>query len=143
MAIKALIVQFIIQATFGLFKWIDAWFAAWLSRRHMFWLISILASVVGLDIAIATGAAIPIFGTILSSADGILLLVDEALMIWPVARVGLELLRRAKVSMIAKGIAVPRALDKIEVEVEHGVVAVRDRVERDARHALIASAASK
>jgi hypothetical protein len=143
MAIKALLAQFIIQATFGLFKWIDSMFAAWLTRRHLFWLLAILASVVGLDIAIATGASIPILGTILSSADGILLLVDEALMIWPVARVAIELLRRAKMSMIAKGIAVPKALEKIEVEVERSAVAVRDRAERDARQALVTSAASK
>jgi hypothetical protein len=109
----------------------------------MFWLLAIVASVVGLDIAIATGASIPILGVILSSTDGILLLVDEAFMIWPVARVAIELLRRAKVSMIAKGIAVPKALEKIEVEVERSAVSVRDRAERDARHALVTSATSK
>ncbi len=138
MALKAFLLRLIVHGTYGLFKWMDTRFATWLSRRHWFWLLAILGIVVMLDVAIATGTAIPVLGTILSSADGALLLVDEALMIWPVARVGLELLRRAKVVMIAKGIQVPASLEKIEVTMTQRAQETCERAEQGARVALIA-----
>ncbi|HBK33420.1 TPA: hypothetical protein DEP34_00395 [Candidatus Uhrbacteria bacterium] len=141
MAFQALFLRFLVHATYDVFKWLDTRFAVWLSRRHWFWLLAILGIVVALDLAIATGAAIPVLGTILSSADGALLLVDEALMIWPVARVGLELLRRAKVVMIAKGVRVPASLEKIEAVMADRAQETCERAERSARVALISQGA--
>lgn len=141
MAFHALFLRFLVHATYDVFKWLDTHFAMWLSRRHWFWLLAILGIVVALDLAIATGTAIPVLGTILSSADGALLLVDEALMIWPVARVSLELLRRAKVVMIAKGVRVPASLEKIEVVMADRAQETCERAERSARVALISQGA--
>jgi len=138
MALKAFFLRLVAHATIGAFKWIDVRFVAWLSRRHWFWLWNILGSIVILDLAMATGTAIPGIGTVLASLDGMMLIADEALMIWPAARVSTELLRRLKSVMIAKGIQVPASLEKIEEVADERAERDVTQVERHVRRTMTA-----
>ena len=121
MHLKLLALKILSQVLWGVPRWIDKKFAQGLKRCRWYVFLGILVLVAAFDCLLAFGNGIPVINSVvgpwLSGADVLLGPIDEAIIVWPSARVGYELLRRLKVKLVEKGIAIPKSLEEVEATV--------------------------
>ena len=145
MHLKLLALKILAQVLWGVPRWIDKKFAQLLQSCHGAWFVVILSLVIAFDCLLAFGNGVPVInsfiGPWLSGADVLMGPIDEAIIVWPSARVGYELLRRLKVKLTEKGIKIPQSLEEVEATVtQHADQAcaqvdqgVRQRIEQAAQ----------